>query len=137
MTRLSDNAPASGRSPDGSGFTSGPWATDGDHGYGSFNGVRVRATKGAEYVLAIVIGDVSELDAAANARLIAAAPELYEALTEISKRCPPLPEGFDEFATISDFGGNADDYAAHVEKLISATTGDIARAVLAKARGEA
>jgi hypothetical protein len=61
--------------------------------------------------------------------------KLREALTEISKRCPPLPEGFDEFATISDFGGNADDYAAHVEKLISATTGDIARAAINAATG--
>jgi hypothetical protein len=84
---------------------------------------------------AIAVTAGFEPDNEDNARLIAAAPTLLEALTEISKRCPPLPEGFDEFATISDFGGNADDYAAHVEKLISATTGDIARAAINAATG--
>jgi hypothetical protein len=106
---------------EGDTFMAGPLHCDGTGGFSS-------VVEGG-----LVLADDNENEA--NARLIAAAPTLLEALTEISKRCPPLPEGFDEFATISDFGGNADDYAAHVEKLISATTGDIARAAINAATG--
>ena len=52
---------------------------------------------------------------------------LLNALEKISERCPPF-DG-DPYATPSDFG-NSEDYAKHVEQMISSYTGDIARAAL-------
>jgi hypothetical protein len=62
------------------------------------------------------------------------ARKIYEAaLEEISKRCPPW-DG-DPYMIPSDFN-NSQDYACEVEKMCAAATGDIARAALAKVRGE-
>jgi hypothetical protein len=52
---------------------------------------------------------------------------LLNALEKISERCPPF-DG-DPYATPSDFG-NSEDYAKHVEQMISSFTGDIARKAL-------
>lgn len=61
--------------------TPGPWQVDGHRGYGGHDGVRVSEPRG--YVLAVAISDVPELHAEANARLIAAAPDLLGALSDL------------------------------------------------------
>lgn len=53
-------------------------ASTGPHGYGAHDGVTVTDNRGL--VVAVAIGDVPELDAIKTARLIAAAPDLLEAL---------------------------------------------------------
>jgi hypothetical protein len=60
------------------GHTPGPWEIAGPNGYGDIDGHRVRDPRG--YILAVAIGDVPELSPEANARLIASAPDLLEAL---------------------------------------------------------
>ncbi len=61
--------------------TPGPWSIDRYLGYGELNGVSIR---GADfYVLAVAIGDLPELDAQANARLIAAAPDMFATLQRL------------------------------------------------------
>lgn len=61
-------------------FTPGPWVAGKEIGYGQLNGIQIRDGRG--YVAAVVVADVTELyqSREANARLIAAAPALYEAL---------------------------------------------------------
>jgi hypothetical protein len=59
---------------------SGEWRVHGVGGYGALNGVSIKDSHGL--TLAVAIGDVPELKAEENARLIAAAPELLEALQE-------------------------------------------------------
>ncbi len=65
--------------------TDGPWQYDGADGYGDLAGHRIRATSAPEYILAVTIADVAQLvdESEANARLIAAAPALLEALRDI------------------------------------------------------
>lgn len=58
--------------------TPGPWMAGPINGYGELNGIQVKEQRGL--VLAVAIGDVPELDSEANARLIAAAPELLRCL---------------------------------------------------------
>ena len=58
--------------------TPGRWYVGSKAGYGAHDGVAVREERGL--VLAVAIGDVPELKADANARLIAAAPDLLAAL---------------------------------------------------------
>lgn len=63
-----------------------------------------------------------------DAREAAATIEwLTAALEEISERCPPFTG--DLYATPSDFS-HSQDYAEHVEAMVSAGTGDIARTAL-------
>jgi hypothetical protein len=52
-------------------------ASKGAGGYANCNGATVKDQRG--FTVAVAIGDVPELDAFANARLIAAAPDLLEA----------------------------------------------------------
>jgi hypothetical protein len=61
-------------------FTPGPWKVGSDNGYGELRGIQIKeAMQG--FVVAVTIADVQQLYLARkdNARLIAAAPELYEA----------------------------------------------------------
>lgn len=60
----------------------------------------------------------------ANASLIASAPDMFAALERISENCPPRGEW-------------PDDERDEAEASADAFIGDIARAALAKARGEA
>ena len=53
-------------------------ASTGNGGYGFYDGATVTDNRG--FVVAVALGDVPELDALANARLIASAPDLLEAL---------------------------------------------------------
>ena len=55
---------------------------------------------------------------------------LEEALTCISKSHPKYEGGWTLDATISDFGGNADDYARERALMLHASTGSKARAAL-------
>jgi hypothetical protein len=65
------------------GHTPGPWEIAGPNGYGDIDGHRVRDPRG--YILAVAIGDVPELSPEANARLIASAPDLLEALKAVTQ----------------------------------------------------
>jgi hypothetical protein len=62
--------------------TPGPWTTASDRGYGHYNGVQITDNR-TGLVLAVAIGDVPELHAPANARLIAAAPDLLATLIKV------------------------------------------------------
>lgn len=64
-----------------SGHTPGPWAVGTHTGYGDIDGVLVEDTNSG-LVVAIALVDVEELPGDANARLIAAAPEMLEALEQ-------------------------------------------------------
>jgi hypothetical protein len=64
--------------------TPGPWTAGSDRGYGHYNGVQITDDRSG-LVLAVAIGDVPELKAQANARLIAAAPELLAALLMVQR----------------------------------------------------
>lgn len=57
-----------------------PWSVRSNGGYGALNGSSISDASGL--IVAVAIGDVPELDAASNARLIAAAPDLIEALEQ-------------------------------------------------------
>ena len=68
--------------------TPGPWVANAGHDSylretssdDPIHAYHVSESSEVGYTVAIVLGDVPELDCAANARLIAAAPELLEAL---------------------------------------------------------
>jgi hypothetical protein len=94
-------------------FTPGPWVTFDSNNAGT--GISTEA--GASFATAWSSGGVPllEFPHAANARLIAAAPDLYEALM----RCLNFIENNE-----SEFGETLD-------------SGDCARSAIAKARGEA
>lgn len=69
-------------------------ASSGPHGYGAHDGVTVTDNRGL--VVAVAVGDVPELDAMANARLIAAAPDLLAALNRLINATAILPPSMDE-----------------------------------------
>jgi len=59
-----------------------------------------------------------------------------EALQEIARRCPAYAGEWSRSNTLSDFGGNADDFAREMAAMDAAEIGDIARAALASAPKE-
>ncbi|TIS78005.1 MAG: hypothetical protein E5W94_11455 [Mesorhizobium sp.] len=73
--------------------TPGPWEAGSERGYAELNGVQIRDRVGL--VLAVAIGDVPELDSKANARLIAAAPELLAALKAVVRVADRNTDEFD------------------------------------------
>jgi hypothetical protein len=79
-----------------------------------------------------VAGKGVEVERIANARLIAAAPELLEALDEISHQCPNVDPAILESAR---YCGNSDDFAKAQSDADLSTIGDIARAAILKATG--
>jgi hypothetical protein len=85
------------------GHTPGPWEIAGPNGYGDIDGHRVRDPRG--YILAVAIGDVPELSPEANARLIASAPDLLEALKELRDR---LQAFVGALALTTDCSGDVD-----------------------------
>lgn len=100
-------------------FTPGPWATKSARipVDGEFDWCVSTSIDGADYVIAEAFGRVAEQirpNAEANARLMAAAPELYEALEELLQ--------------------DIQQYEAWQRP---ARAVDVARAAIAKARGEA
>lgn len=64
--------------------TPGPWSAkpSADTGYGDPEWAPFQI-ESDEWIVAVAIGDVDDLNAEANARLIAAAPDLLEALSEL------------------------------------------------------
>lgn len=92
-------------------WTPGPWVVTDEPGYGRVEGTQVAGSDG--YIVALAIGDVEELPHEANARLIAAAPEMAEVLASIVKM------------------------HAIVDRGIAPIDLDKARALLARIRGDA
>lgn len=75
------------------GYTPGPWQVTASIVDGNFTVYELENTQGAE----------SEAEAEANARLIAAAPELLEALKEIHKLwCCPAPHRLKDWSARCD-----------------------------------
>jgi type VI protein secretion system component VasF len=98
--------------------TRGPWIASEYGDYGDYDGkCRVILGEGGDIRTAVVLGFDTE-ENQANARLIAAAPDLLEALQRINEACAQIPEGLEG-------------YLEHLSDAISD-----ARKALAKATGE-
>lgn len=103
--------------------TQGPWAINIVNPYNIQIRAKLPRNNEFEYSVAILSGwDAQEKGA--NARLIAAAPDLLEALRGISERCGPY----------NDNGGWPDELPH--ERQILNTIGETARAAIAKAEGK-
>lgn len=97
-----------------------PWSALDGRGYGQLNGRAIRASNGL--ILAVAIGDVPEIPVEANARLIAAAPELLATLKSLLT--------LDERVCHEDCYGYAD-------LMQDNQAWDVARAAIAQAMGAA
>lgn len=90
----------------------GAWKVEGGPGYANTRGVNIKDDRGL--VLAVAIGDVPELDAEANARLIAAAPDLLS----IARR----------FVALDGGAWNVARHAAEKQELLAEACAAIAKA---------
>jgi len=96
-------------------WTPGPWKVN---KYGSIGAGPLGHMPVVGYVEPFYGEDKRDGDSSANASLIAAAPELYEALTNLTRFC-------------AAYRAIREDKSEHLARVISA-----ARAAIAKARGE-
>lgn len=77
------------------------------------------------------VGSPNLLQPATGLDLLAEVRRLRGALDSIASYGVPYHDDFDGTASLSDFGGNTDDYAFHLKSINDALIGDIARAAIA------
>lgn len=77
------------------------------------------------------VGSPNLLQPATGLDLLAEVRRLRGVLESIAGHGVPYHDDFDGTASLSDFGGNADDYAFHLKSINDALIGDIARAAIA------